>query len=286
MVEAKANFPRYGLNLAADLPRTVWLPGFRELLDKAHEIGFDSVCVSPGFRVFAEDIRRGEKAVGALEDSGLEVVYFQKPWNPTRIGPLLAGVLMGGINQLVTRRINKDSQAPIVQDYLFNPERIWREWLNRLMGRFPLAKLVSYRFEAITDPRRLVIETTQGLNIVEKRTLTGIQESGMKVAFDARHLPGDARPADWEKVFNPLEEEGVIEIVDINPPSFEDLKGLHRGQGLLHDIVQAARKIAGVYFRVEVPMLVPGTGRPALTGRERESVCQLWKDTLAAIKEA
>ena len=271
-------------NLAGGLLLTITEGDFKRLQEKLVEAGFGHGCVLP-FRALAK-----KGGVEALKDSPLDIVHFEKAWNPTSQDNLGLAVAAGILGKL-KRMVGDKSEPPIVQDAIFPSKKTCDRLFEELMAAFPNAKFISHEVRTNYDSGRWLLEINPGLKVQPAQILEEAKERGVGLVFDPSHLlpsnsalslPGQATKAprgEWEKQFQFF--RSGLEVVDIHG----DPNELFGQGGELRELAQAAKETTSIRFlRVEIP-IPPKQQLPGVR-QSQEKGFQFLREIGQALREA
>lgn len=271
-------------NLAGGLLLTITEGDFKWLQERLVEAGFGHGCILP-FRAL---VKKG--GVEALKNSPLDIVHFEKAWNPTNQDNLGLAVMAGILGKL-KRMAGDKAEPPIVQDAIFPGKKTCDRLFEELMETFPNAKFISHEVRTNYNSGRWLLEINPGLKIQPAQILEKAKERGVGLVFDPSHLlpsnstlslPGQATKAprgEWEKQFQFF--RSGLEVVDIHG----DPNELFRKGGELRELAQAAKETSNVRFlRVEIP--IPLKQQVPLIRQSQEKGFEFLREVGQALKEA
>lgn len=255
----RENQPSIEYNLAGGLLMTI---GERDLLrlgEKLKTAGYTHACALP-FRGLT-----GPHAITRLARYPLTVVHCENIWNEqTPDYPLPIAVVAGLVGHL-RRKLGDLSEPPLLQDTLFAGKPTCDRLLTEML-ELPGVKLISHTIEVKANPDKFLLEINPGIKMSAQELQEWARQNSIGVVFDPRHLlpefvssvstpsePTCQSKSAWEKQFEAFRSS--IEVVDINPPTPQDVPDLLQGRGLLHEVAQAAKELKTVRFlRVEIPI--------------------------------
>lgn len=244
-------------NLAGGLLLTVRENDFRQLQEGLTNSGYRYGCVLP-FRALAK-----EKGIENLRSSPLQIIHMEEAWNPTNEDNLTKAVFAGILGHYKRFRGDK-SEPPILQDSLFPSKVTCERLFKELFKAFPNIKFISHKIDADFPSDKLLLEVNPGIGLSQSEILAQTEEKGIGLVFDPRHLlptekvistpgqPTKTPKGEWEKQFHAFQKR--IEVVDINPPTKEDVQELLHGRGLLKELALAAKQVEIRFLRVEIPI--------------------------------